>query len=338
MSASVETPDVIAPEPSIVHEIIAQIRSVQRIIILGHSHPDGDCFGSGLSLYGILKAMGKDVRFVTTGPIPHYITWMPWIDDVETTLPPHDENPDLWIYVDCGDQERVDDDWRPTKGPIINIDHHLSNTRFGGLNWVDTDAAAAAEMIYRLALVIGVEITPDIATCIFTGLMTDTGGFRYSNTDSITFSAAGHMVKCGAKPSDIAQAVFESRKPQSVKLMGEVYATLNYEFSGHFVWNEITQDLYRQVGGDEFEPDGLSSDIRAIEGVEMSALFHETEEGHCRVGLRSRGKVNVSALAQMLGGGGHHNASGAYMRGECNYAVTRDAALETIRKYLSDIF
>jgi phosphoesterase RecJ-like protein len=175
-------------------------------------------------------------------------------------------------------------------------------------------------------------ITTEIATCLFTGLMTDTGGFRYSNTDTTTFSAAAHLVACGAEPSPIAQNVYESRKPQSIKLIGEVYASLKYEFEGRFVWNEITQALYSEVGGDDYEPDGLASDIRGIEGVEMSALFHETPEGHCRVGLRSRGLVNVSALAQMLGGGGHHNASGAYMRGE--YIERRDWALGVIREYL----
>ena len=337
MSATLEQQDRLTPEPAVVHQIAEAVRASHRIIILGHSHPDGDCLGSGLGLLGILDALGKDARFVTIGPLPHYLAYLPWFDRIETTLPPAEETPDLWMYVDCGDPERVDDVWKPVNGPTVNIDHHLSNTHYAGLNWVDIEAAAAAEMIYRLGKVLGVPYSAEIATCLFTGLMTDTGGFRYSNADAVTFAAASHLVGCGAHPSEIAQAVYESRKPQSVKLIGEVYATLRYEFSGQFVWNEITQDLYNEVGGDEFEPDGLSSDIRGIEGVEISALFHETVEGHCRVGLRSRGRVNVSRLAQMLGGGGHHNASGAYMKCE-DYGTQRDAALEIIRKYLSEVF
>jgi phosphoesterase RecJ-like protein len=252
------------------------------------------------------------------------------VDEVDLQLPK--DQPDLFIHVDCGDPERVDDDFK-AQGFTVNIDHHLSNTLYATLNWVDTEAASAAEMIYRLAVAMDLPITPEAATALYTGVMTDTGGFRYTNTDSVTLAVAGHLVECGANPARIAGAVYESRKPQSVRLIGEVYASLKYEFGGQFVWNEITQSLYGTVGGDEFEPDGLASDIRGIDGVEVSALFHETEEGHCRVGLRSKGRVNVSALAQTLGGGGHHNASGAYMRGD--YAERREWALGVIREHLA---
>ena len=234
--------------------------------------------------------------------------------------------------MDCGDPERVDDDFK-AQGLTVNIDHHLSNTEYATLNWVDTSAASAAEMIWRLAAAMDLPITPDAATALYTGVMTDTGGFRYTNTDALTLRIAGDLVERGANPALIAGSVYESRKPQSVRLIGEVYASLKYEFEGRLVWNEITQALYGTVGGDEFEPDGLASDIRGIDGVEVSALFHETVEGNCRVGLRSKGKVNVSALAQTLGGGGHHNASGAYMRGE--YTERREWALGVIREYLA---
>jgi phosphoesterase RecJ-like protein len=321
-------------EPEVVHEICRVIRDNERFLICGHSRPDGDCLGSCLGLYELLRLMGKKVRYYTPGPVQEFFKYLPNVDKVETAMPtlPGDE---IIIYVDSGDLERVHEDFRP-EGFVINIDHHLSNSMFGKLNWVDTEATAAGEQIYRLALALEQPITTEMATCLFTALMTDTGGFRFSNTDQMTFRAAAHLVRCGANPADIAEAVFESRKPEAVAITGRVYESLKYEFDGRFVWNELTQDLYQSAGGDEFEPEGLCSDLRGIAGVEVSVLFHETPEGWCRIGFRSKGQINVSELATMLGGGGHHNASGAYIKAP--YAETRDRGLATIREYLGSRF
>jgi phosphoesterase RecJ-like protein len=321
-------------EPPVVEEICRVIRANSRFLICGHARPDGDCLGSCLGLYGILQEMGKTVRFFTPGPIQEFFHFLPNIEHTITT-PPQPIEGEIVIYVDCGDFDRVDELYRP-EGFVINIDHHLSNATFGALNWVDTEAAAAGEQIYRLALALEVPISRSVATCLFTAIMADTGGFRFSNTDQNAFRAVAHLVECGANPAAIAEAVFENRKPQAVWITGHIYQTLKYEFDGRFVWNEMRRDLYEAAGGDEFEPEGLCSDMRAIAGVEVSVLFHETPEGWCRIGLRSKGKVNVSELARMLGGGGHHNASGAYVKEP--YESARDRALETIRAYLAARF
>src|SRR5205814_433830 len=134
--------------------------------------PDGDCLGSCLGLYGILRGMGKNVRFYTMGPVPEHFNYLPNFEKTETEVPA--EIPDAYLYVDSGDTDRVNEDFKPT-GFVVNIDHHLSNSRFANLNWVDIEATAAAEQIFYLALALDQPITRDIATCIFTGLMTDTG-------------------------------------------------------------------------------------------------------------------------------------------------------------------
>ena len=323
-----------AAEPQVVHDIAALVRRESEFLVAGHVRPDGDCIGSCLGLFGLLEQMGKRVRFFTPGPLPDFLAFLPNSERIETDIPTH--WPSVVNYVDSSDPTRVHEEFRPAGAFLVNIDHHLSNSQFGQLNWVDTEAAAAAEQIYRLALVLGAEITPEIATCLFTGILTDSGGFRFSNADEAAFNAAAHLVRCGARPAEIAGHVYESRKPESVRLIGEVYRSLHYEFGGRFVWAEIDQALYRSVGGEMFEPEGLSSDLRGIQGVEVSALFHETAEGGCRIGLRSKSCVNVSEIATQLGGGGHFNASGAYVREP--YAVVRDRSLRIIREYLGRVF
>jgi phosphoesterase RecJ-like protein len=317
-----------------VAEICNVVRENERFLIVGHGHPDGDCLGSCLGLYVILKEMGKDVRFFTPGPVQDFFCFLPYVDSTITSHPQIRAG-EIIIYVDCGDLERVDEIFKP-EGFIINIDHHLSNAQFGRLNWVDTEACAAGELIYRLALALGHPISGDAATCLFTAIMADTGGFRFSNTDRVTFQAAAELVAAGANPAAIAEAVFENRKPQAIRITGIVYQTLKYEFGGRFVWNELRRELYELAGGDEYEPEGLCSDLRGIAGVEVSVLFHETPEGWCRIGFRSKGRVNVSELAQMLGGGGHHNASGASIKEP--YEQARDRALGVIRSYLAARF
>lgn len=321
-------------EPPVVGEICDVIRRNQEFLVVGHGRPDGDCLGSCLGLYVILRQMGKDVRFFTPGPIQDFFSFLPYIEHTLTEHPTIRPG-EIIMYVDCGDFERVDEVFKP-EGFIINIDHHLSNAFFGNLNWVDTEACAAGELIYRLALALNEPISSEAATCLFTAIMADTGGFRFSNTDRVTFEAAAALVAAGADPAAIAEAVFENRKPRAVYITGIIYQTLKYEFDGRLVWNELRRDIYELAGGDEYEPEGLCSDLRGIAGVEISVLFHETPEGWCRVGLRSKGRVNVSRLAQMLGGGGHHNASGAYIKEP--YEQARDRALDVIRAYLAECF
>jgi phosphoesterase RecJ-like protein len=325
---------VVSAEPQVVHDIAALLRSADEFLLAGHVRPDGDCLGSCLGLFGILEQMGKKVRFFTPGPLPDFLDFLPNYDRIETEIPT--TWPSTVIYVDSSDPSRVHEDFKPDGAVLINIDHHLSNSHFGRLNWVDTEASAAAEQIYRLALVLGADITPEVATCLFTGILTDSGGFRFSNADEAAFNAAAHLVRCGARPADIAGFVFENRRPESVRLVGEVYRNLHYEFDGRLVWAEIDQALYRSVGGEMFEPEGLSSDLRGIRGVEVSVLFHETSEGCCRIGLRSKSWVNVSEIATQLGGGGHFNASGAYIREP--YRQVRDRSLAVIREYLARVF
>lgn len=313
-------------------QIADLVRSTDNYLVVGHVRPDGDCLGSCLGLVEILKVLGKQVRFYTEGPLPPFLAFLPGFDMIETDFP-HDETFGAVLSVDTADANRVFLGYEPT-GIVAVIDHHSSNTRYGTINWIDGSAAAAAEMIYTLAGVLGVKINERIATCLYTGIMTDTGSFRFANTTERTFRVASELVSQGANPAEIAEEVYASRPPAAVKISSLVMSTLNYEFDGALVWNEITQQMLVQADATEAQAEGLSSEMRSIEGVQIAVLFYETPEGQCRIGFRSRGDLNVSTLASLMGGGGHPNASGASIAED--YLLARKRALELIREFVAD--
>lgn len=320
--------------PEEARQVAQLIRDNNDFLIIGHLRPDGDCLGSCLGLYEGLLAMEKKVRFYTAGPIPDMFSYLAHFDAIETAYPA-DNNFDVVLCVDTADENRIHPGYKAA-GSVAVIDHHISNTRFGSINWVDGAATAAAEQIYYLLGELGIKVTPSIATSLYTGIMTDSGGFRFGNTTGTTFRVASDLVSSGAQPAKIAEAVWSSRSPGAVKISALVLSTVNYEFDGRLAWNEVTRQTIRTAGATEEDAEGLSGEMRSIRGVEVAILFSETAEGQCRIGFRSRGEVNVSALAALLGGGGHRAASGATIAED--YPLARKRALEVIRNYLEKDF
>ncbi|MDD4280262.1 MAG: bifunctional oligoribonuclease/PAP phosphatase NrnA [Candidatus Sumerlaeales bacterium] len=310
---------------------IAQcIRDNDEFIIVGHSRPDGDCLGSGLGLMHALRLMEKKTRFHTPGPIPDNLKFLPGVDEILLELPA--DLPLMMIVVDCSDEERVSDEFKAS-GFVCSIDHHKSNVYFGNLNWVDEEAAAAAEQIYQLVEELGITMSQEVAQCLYTGMFTDSGGFRFGNTDEPLLVAAAKCVHYGANPAEIAEQVYGSVAYESVELTAKVLGNLHFEYGGKLVWSELRWSDYLAVGGEDMEPEGLVSDMRAIKGVEVSVLVHETEESFARVGFRSRGGVDVADIAAKVGGGGHRAASGALVR-VSPFADARDRIINTVRESL----
>jgi len=331
------SPESITPAKNIpdarasLRKIAKVLRERDRFLICSHVRPDGDCIGSTLALLLILESMGKRVAAYNPSPIPDNLRFAPSSNRILNHLNNGFE-PDVMVFVDCGDPDRVDKDFK-AKGFVINIDHHPTNSIFGDLNYVDCEATAVGEQIFHLAEELGVALTPDVASNLLLSIIADTGGFRYPNTTERTFDMARRLVEAGASASKVAQEVFETRSPASLWLEGQVFGNLHFECGNTLVWSEITWDMYKQAGGEDNEPDGLVSTIRGIRGVEVSLLVHEIEEGGLRVGIRSKGKVDVSALAIQLGGGGHHNASGAYILG--NYEEIKARVVEAARQHVA---
>jgi phosphoesterase RecJ-like protein len=315
----------------VIREIGDILKCNRSFFVCGHVRPDGDCIGSLLAFYFLLKNMGKQVRLYNAGPIPKYFLLFPGADKIETEFDRH-YTCDVCVYVDCGSQDRVIEDARPC-GFLINIDHHKSNGAFGDINYIDPEATAVGEQIYHIITAMQEPITPEIASSLYLSILSDTGGFRFSNTDNITFAVASEMVKCGANVSRIAEILYENRTPESISIKGPVLANLHYECGGRLVWSEILQDIYEKYG-EENEPESLVGEMRAIAGVEMSILFHELKEGGMRAGLRSRGSLDVSVIAAQMGGGGHTNASGCYVKGA--YDSLRDRLLSLATQFIME--
>jgi len=310
-------------------EIGQVLREHDKFLVCGHVRPDGDCIGSQLTLYYLLKNMGKQVRLYNPGPIMRHFQFVKNVDKIETTFD-ENYNQDVCIYVDCGAQERVLNHTK-ISGKIVNIDHHQSNDEFGDVNYIDPGATAAGEQLYHIIKAMGEPITKPMASCMYLSLLSDSGGFRFSNTTSTTFRVVSDLVKAGANPSQIAEGLFENRSPESMVLKGGALSRLRYECGGILAWSEITSDMYAAYG-ERNEPEGLVGELRGIAGVEVSILFHEIKEGGMRAGLRSRGKIDVSQIASKMGGGGHVNASGCYVLGD--YTRLRDELLKIALEHM----
>ena len=319
--------DVIYPEQfgDSIKKIGGIIRDNQRFLVCGHVRPDGDCVGSQMTLYHLLTQMGKSVRLFNSGPIPPYFKFVKYIEKLENVCDPAFD-PEVCIYVDCGAEDRVNGKIKRC-GIVINIDHHKSNDVFGDINYIDPTATSVGEQLYHIISEMGEAITKEIAECIYLSILADSGSFSFSNTSSMTFTVASRMVEAGADPAAIAQGLYEERSPQSVSLKAQVLSNLHFLCGGRLVWGEITQAMYRAVGGEDHEPDGLASEMRGMTGIDAAVLIHEIPEGGLRAGFRSKGNFDVSKIAVELGGGGHVNASGCYIKGD----------YETIKKNLLDI-
>jgi phosphoesterase RecJ-like protein len=305
----------------------ALIKESNNILIVSHMRPDGDCLGSTVALLMGLKTLGKTVAAYNSGPLGDRWDWLEGIGHVKQEQPSWEL--ELTIFVDCGAVGRVTDGFAP-RGTVLNIDHHLSNTCFGDLNWIDVDACAVGEQVYRILLELGVEINAVMASAIYTSIMSDSGGFRYPNTSDGAFMLAAKLVRLGADPGSIAQNVYENKTRGEAKLVGIAFATLRYEMDGAFAWTELRQEHYASAEVEDSEPEGLSSEIRGIKGVEISCLFHEAAEGGCRASFRGKGAIDCSAIARACGGGGHFNASGATIKGMA-YDAARDMVLSQVR-------
>ena len=315
-----------------VRKLIEVLKNEDNFGIIGHIRPDGDCIGSQIALYLTLQSMGKKVRMFNKGPIPDYYLFLSNITEIEKEWPLNPE-PNILIFIDCGEPDRVYENFKFNQFSI-NIDHHQKNHGFGNINYVDPGACSVGEQIFNIIKSLKTPITKDIAECLYLSILADTGSFKFSNTNAGTFDLASKLVKAGANPSKIATEFYENSPPESIYLIAEVLSTMKFECGGKFVWGEINQEKYKKWGGEKNEPEGLVSFMRGIKGVTVSTLLHELKEGGLRAGLRSKDNIDVSRIARKLGGGGHINASGCYIRG--NYEELKKLVIDTIKNELSE--
>lgn len=308
-------------------KVIKAIRAAKSVIVLAHTDPDGDAIGSMLAMYLVLKGLGKKAAMYCRDGVPEIYEFLPESDRVKDSL--NNERYDLAIAVDCGDEERVDKgiNLKDLAGTIVNIDHHPDNTRFGDINLVEK-ISSVSETLFKLFKKMRVKVTRDVASCLYAGIMTDTGNFRYDYTTADTLDTAATLARCGAKISKIAMAVYETKTMSSVRVLGAAMYRLESSQSGKVAWTVLPKQLMDSLGAKSEDLTGVVDHIRSIKGVEVAILFREEEDG-VKINFRSKFTVNVSEIAQGLGGGGHIRASGAVMQGPLD---------EVKQKVLDEVF
>ncbi len=308
------------------------LRSDGPFLVVSHRRPDGDAIGTSLALAAWLRGEGKEAAVWLPDPVPANYRFIRSVRQIAGSLP-SDVSDTVVLLVDCPDIDRAGDASALLRKArmIINIDHHRGNTQFGDLNLVDTTAAAAALIVLELMQEAGVDPAPEIASLLYVGLLADTGGFRYGNTDARVLAAASHLVECGADPAELSRNLFGELPAGQIRLLGLVLSSLELVLDERVSLMYLTDEMRTRAGVCEETLEGLPSYGRMIRGVAVAVLLRE-DCGVTRVNLRSKGVVNVSAIAATLGGGGHAAASGATV--DATIDVAREVVLSAIRDAL----
>lgn len=311
--------------------IIDILKNNKKFTVTSHIMPDGDAIGSVLALTLTLIKMGKDVKPVFKDPIPDNFTFLPGSEKLSNKLP---GKSDALICLDCGDADRIgfDKDIKNMARIVINIDHHKSNSFFGDINYVDETASSVGEILFYFIREL-IDIDVDIALCLYTSIITDTGSIGYSNTSSSTLRILAELLDMGVKPDYVRKKVFESKSLASLRLLQLTLNTLEVLKDGQIACLYVTRDMLIKSGASDEETDGLINYARSIVGVEVAAIFKEMNEGTIKVGLRSNDWVDVSEIAEEFGGGGHSRAAGYTVR--TNIKDAREQLLTLITKYLN---
>ncbi len=318
----------------------AMISSADSLLVTAHQRPDGDAVGSLLGLASALKAQGRRVLCYTNDPIKANFRFLPGSDQICHELPDDLSSIDTLVILDCHDPERIGPEGRrlvEAIGRICVLDHHLGQGLCGSVRSecvqvIETSACATGAICLGLLELLGWPVTRDVATCLYTAIMTDTGGFAYSNTSSFTFEVARKLVEKGADPYRISANVFETRALSQLKMLGEALSGLETYFGGRFSLMQVGPEMFKKWGCTESDTDEFVAYARSIDGVEIAALVKEFIPGRVSVSLRSKFFANVAALAAEFGGGGHFHAAGFKTKGSRQDVI--EQLLKRVEAYL----
>jgi len=300
------------------NSIIQQFNNSHRILVVTHANPDGDAIGSLIAMGLSLEALNKKITLYCESLIPAVYRFLPEVHRVVKKI--GNKNYDMAVILDCGDWSRIGEDVSFVKQipVIVNIDHHITNTRFGHLQLIDTSACATAEIVYRLIKQMGLSFSIPVATSIYTGILADTGSFRFSNTNKAAFSICQEMVELGVDPHNIAQHVYGTYSLSRIKLLNLALDSIELSENGKLSIMVLTKKMFDETHTQPEDVDGLINYAQRIEDVKVAALIQEQHNGNensrtnnrFHVSLRSDGAFDVAAIAAMFGGGGHSSAAG----------------------------
>ncbi len=313
------------------NETVKVLESSDDILLLCHSHPDGDTLGSAIALARALMAQGKRVRIECADEIPKDFSFM--FDGMEFP----DFDPQFIAAIDIADTKLLGAELEEKYAEKIDlcIDHHGSNMMYATRVWLEADSASTAEMIYLLLQKAGYEITPETASCLFTGVTTDTGCFRFSNTTVRTYEIAARLAELGADTYNIIQVFFETKTKSYAALERLALDSMRMYFSDRCALMCVTQDMYTKSGSDESETDRLNNLPRQIEGVLVGVTMRELKSGGYKASVRTHGDIDASEICKRLGGGGHMGAAGCTVSGTKQQAI--NALLKEIQAELDSV-
>ena len=295
-------------------QVVELIENKQDFAITTHVKPDGDGVGSSLGLCWLLRSLGKSAEVVVRGDIPLAYRGLPGADSIRD-IESIDKDYDAIFVIECSDLER------PGIAGLreqftVNIDHHATSEHFGTVNWIDSTASAVGEMIYNLVKAIGGRVTREIAECVYMALVTDTGSFHFSNTTERTLKVASELIKAGAKPADISEAVYSNYPWSRIELMRQVLATVKRDETGRVASLRQTLKMREEAGAVDGDNNGFVNIPLAARDIVACVYMREVGENSYRVSLRSKGDINVAKVAERWGGGGHRNAAGLRIAGD----------------------
>jgi phosphoesterase RecJ-like protein len=309
------------------NNIIDIIRTYRSFLVISHVRPDGDALGSQLAVYHMLAHMGKNAVVYNQDLTPGNYRFLPGSDGIIHHLRDLDRY-DVVFVLDCSDLERIGHE-SPKIGTmkrIVNIDHHVSNVKFGDFLYIDHEASSTGELLYRLIQSMGVDFTKEMAINLFAAILTDTGGFRYRNTRKDTLIASGHLIEKGADPQWISENIYDHNPPSKIRLLNRSLDTLAFDWKRKVGCMVVFRQALEETGAFMEHTEGFVDIPRSVQGVEVSILFSELSDRYFKLSLRSKGNVNVERVARIFGGGGHMNAAACHMEGD----------LETVRKRVLD--
>ncbi len=311
-------------------QLADQLRKAPKVALFSHISPDGDCIGSMLGIGLALEAMGKEVIMFNPDPLPYNLKFLPGADKIQDFLP--NPLPETVLFVDCADLQRT----KLTEGDfppgivILNIDHHISNRNFGHINWVDPQASATGELAYELLKLLEVPLKEDIATNIYTAILTDTGSFKYSNTTAKTHQIAGELINFGINLGYIHHEVLDQTPLAKLRLLQRALNRLEIFAQGQSAIITLSNSDLEESGALDSHSEGIIEHGRTLEGVEVAALLKEAKAGTVRVSLRSNQWCDVNTIAAHFGGGGHQRAAG------CTLHLSLDDARKVVMEKIEE--
>lgn len=312
-------------------EILEEIKKAESIVLLTHETPDGDAIGSSLGMKLALKKIGKEADLIVT-KYARTFNFLPNIEEIKTTSDV--EKYDLAISLDCATIKRIDNrEYFDKAKKTISIDHHGSNEMYADINYVNPVAPACSEIVLTMLSYFNIEIDKEIGTCLMMGIITDTGGLQYPSTTADTFEYAAELLRKGVDIADICRRTLQEKTKSNFELQKIIMENLELLEDGKLAFSYVTKQDLLDVKAEEGDHEGLVNIGRSIEGVEVSAFIRQEEDENIfKISMRSNGKINVSDICLMFGGGGHPRAAGAKVKGTVEQI--KEKIIKEVEKYL----